>query len=215
MRSIWPRLTSPVRNCARSAPVPAVLCGWQGAGPSNVVITTSVDRTVFDILPPSASPGLGAAGDSETGVGENSAENNSWRFNAQETTFNATIVVDLTSPRPVTGAGKSGKFFGTCLSLGAGAGSGFAQLANEGVKVIELADGTTICTIVDPVTQCEVGVECGSDPLVFLSFDTLAEVFGVDNPQIGISNQGCTTFDIDNDLDNTRWRCSGGRCYPY
>jgi len=98
---------------------------------------------------------------------------------------------------------------------------GFVPIAAEVFKEIITKDGKKLCTKVDAKTKCERGVKCRT-PFMPLKFTPLAEVLNfkdengnlVDS-KIEVPGQDCSTFDIDNGLPNTRWRCSGGRCYPY
>lgn len=80
-------------------------------------------------------------------------------------------------------------------------------------NIIFKKGGKELCTAIDPVTQCEVGVACkkGDPPPQWKS---LKEILKIEiEPKISIEGHACATFDIDLNQPENPWRCSGGRCY--
>ncbi len=71
----------------------------------------------------------------------------------------------------------------------------------------------TVCTEVDPKTQCEIAIPCGSEEE--LEKFSLAEILGMGKANIIIPGQTCATFILDIDHPKTPWYCSGGICTLY
>jgi hypothetical protein len=99
--------------------------------------------------------------------------------------------------------------------------SGFAQEAVISEKKVITEDGAEICLRVDPITQCEMAVDC--DTGVELSYISVQEAFRIgdetsSNPvlYVAVPGEPCQTFTADDGIPgSTRYYCSGGKCYPY
>lgn len=188
---------------------------WLNMNPSLAFVDLSSDQAVFAISNGGNLSSAGA-GESQSGSGINSYDERWIKWSANAVTFNASVTTAMAQPRAASAGGKSGNFAGFCLIQGAGVGGGFAQPAVTAEKRTITEDGHEFCSIVDPATQCEVGIDCQTREL--LPSVPLAEVIGVDNAPavyLAIPGQQCPTFATDNGTPHTRYYCSGGKCYPY
>lgn len=154
------------------------------------------------------------------GFGENVYDDITMRWSAHSNTFDTSIITESALPGVATAGGKRGGFKGFCLIQGAAdkaVEEGFAQDTIVTQKIIESEDGSTLCTITDPVTECDIGVVCGTnDPLPFTPLTELVSVnIGEAVVNFSVPGQRCPTGVFDNGLPNTRYYCSGGRCYAY
>lgn len=95
--------------------------------------------------------------------------------------------------------------------------SGFAQQAVIASKKVITEDGAEICLEADPLTQCEVAVDCLTGDKI--DGIPVQEAFRIgDHPvtYVAVPGEPCQTFTADDGVPGaTRYYCSGGVCYPY
>lgn len=182
---------------------------WKGMNPDHAYADMSVDVALKEI--------------SWTGdlypLGEYNADTRWIRWSSNASTFDASFITSNAKVRSAAVGGKSGKFEGTCLIQGAGVPieyNGFAQDTIVTSKVITSKDGDKICTKVNPATQCETAFNCDTDdPIASIPLEELVDIFGDDVINFSVPGQQCPTAVFDNNLPNTRYYCSGGRCYAF
>lgn len=188
---------------------------------SHTYIGMSSDLDLFQLIPPSGTI------INYSSLGPN-LDKRLIRWNSAASTRNASFITSLAEPRIATAGGKKGRRKKFCLILGAGVpleNNGYAQETLTSKKIIESSDGQSkLCTKVDPTTQCEIAVDCGTgEPLPeedAIDLTELVGVVGVDgvpDPVANFSVPGlaCATAVFDNGLPNTRYYCSGGRCWAF
>lgn len=147
-------------------------------------------------------------------------------WDSAASTQNVSFITSLAEPRIATAGGKKGyeKF---CLIQGAGVpleNNGYAQETLTSRKIIESSDGQSqLCTKVNPTNQCEIAVDCVTgEPLPEEEAIDLTELVGVAGvngvdpvANFSVPGQACPTAVFDNGLPNTRYYCSGGRCWAF
>jgi hypothetical protein len=184
---------------------------WQGMNPSLSYVDLSSDQAVKSISTTGSLYGSLPDDDSDSGLKNYDVRWIKWTSNAA--TYQSSFITPIAKARSASAGGKSGTFKGFCLIQGAGQVTQAPQ-AFTAEKRTTTTDGKEICTIVDPTTQCEVGVDCQTHAI--LPSEPLSTVIGVEGDPatyVAIPGQQCPTFVTDNGGPNTTWYCSGGRCY--
>ena len=189
---------------------------WENMKPSLAFVDQSSDLAILAI---SQAGNVSQAGKGfyKSYLGKNNFDVRWIKWNANNTTFDASFITPIAQARVASAGGKSGKFKKFCLIQGAGIGDGFVQDSVTAEKRTISADGSEICTLVDPMTQCEVGVNCntGAVRTDAIDLEDLVKVDGDIAITASVPGQQCPTFILDNGLPNTHYYCSGGRCYAY
>lgn len=191
---------------------------WNKMNPSHAYADMSADLAL-------TSTSTSTSNNNEPGhiydsLGPNNMDTRWIRWTSNEKTFDASFVTPTATPRIASAGGKAGKFEGFCAILGAGVPvPGEQKPAQDTLvaeKLIRTADGVEICTLVDPVTQCETGIDCATrEELPSKAIKDLILAHELPVIEISIPGQACPTFVTYDGEDDTRYYCSGGRCYYY
>lgn len=191
---------------------------WGKIKPSLAYVDMSSDLTLVSI-DNSGNFSKAGAGEPQSGSGENNYDARWIKWSEHGTNFDASFITSLAEPRIASAGGKSGNFEGFCAILGAGVpikNNGYAQDTLVAEKIIRTSDGDEMCTIVDPVTQCETGVYCGTlDVLPNIAIASLINANNLAVIEVSVPGQACPTFVTNDGLPDTRYYCSGGRCYYF